>query len=96
MASIIIINNHLIILYMYRFMTSFVTRFERFDVPMEQVDLLLQLRFPLRQISQLLSVSESTIRRRMATRGVSVRRMYSTLSETRVLWYIRWFGELDF
>ena len=42
------------------------------------------LRFPVRQISQLLSVSEATIRRRMRSEGIRIRGLYSFVSDVQL------------
>ena len=53
----------------------------RYDIPKDQLEFLLQSKFSVPQISLLLNVSVRTIRRRMEQYELSVRALYSTLSD---------------
>lgn len=52
-----------------------------YDIPESQLQYLLQCRFTVPQISMILGVSVRTVRRRMETYGLSVRSLYSTVSD---------------
>ena len=66
-----------------------------FDIPFNQLSNLLELRFTVPQIADILGVSVRTVRRRMTTYNLSVRSYYSqicdsdldaTVSEISILW----------
>lgn len=52
-----------------------------YDIPESQLQYLLQCKFTVPQISMILNVSVRTIRRRMEMYSLSVRSLYSTLSD---------------
>ena len=56
----------------------------RYDIPDHSLELLLEKRFTVPQISSLFGVSISTIRRRMTTLGLFVRSYYSTMPDTEL------------
>lgn len=55
-----------------------------FCVSTQQLEIFLMLRFPVRQISQLLGVSEATIRRRIRRGGIHGRGLYSSISDAQL------------
>ena len=52
-----------------------------FDIPCEQLTYLIEHRFSVRQVADMLGVSISTVRRRMAEYGISIRAQYSTICD---------------
>ena len=50
----------------------------------EQIHFLLRLRFSVPEIARLLNVSVRTVRRRMDSRGIRVRRMFTQISNSRL------------
>ena len=56
----------------------------RYDIPDHSLELLLEKRFTVPQISSLFGVSISTIRRRMTILGLFVRSYYSTMPDTEL------------
>ena len=53
----------------------------KFEIPREQMIFLVESRFTAPQMAQILGVSLSTIRRRMADYGLSITAEYATLTE---------------
>ena len=56
----------------------------RFDVPRNQLACLLEVRFTVPQIADILGVSVRTVRRRMAEYDLSVHILYSQLSDQQL------------
>lgn len=53
----------------------------RYNIPMRQVQFLLENRFTVPQVSEMLGASGSTIRRRMSEYHLSVRDQYATVTD---------------
>ena len=53
----------------------------KFEIPCAQIEFLIENRFTALQIAQMLGVSLSTIRRRMALHGLSIRAEYVQISD---------------
>ena len=60
----------------------------RFDIPLEQIECLLQNHFTIPQIADLLNVSERTIFRRMSEYGLSVSSQYANLTDGELDWLV--------
>ena len=56
----------------------------RWDIPEQSLEMLLENRFTVPQISNILGVSVSTIRRRMSELGLSVRGYYSDIPDSNL------------
>ena len=56
----------------------------QYDVPEQALEMLLENRFTVPQISNMMGVSVSTIRRRMSALGLSVTGYYSNLSDSEL------------
>ena len=56
----------------------------RFQVPKEQLSLLMERRFTIPQIAELIGISTRTLHRRMSEYGLSIRSTYSELTEVEL------------
>ena len=56
----------------------------RFDVPQNQLEFLLHVGFSVPQISRLVGVSVSTVRRRMTLYGLSVQSLYTPFNDDQL------------
>ncbi|XP_019849774.1 PREDICTED: uncharacterized protein LOC109580730 isoform X2 [Amphimedon queenslandica] len=63
---------------------GFVNRRPSFIIPSEQLSFLIEHRFTVVQIAEMLGVSVRTIRRRMSSYGLSVRESYSTITDNEL------------
>lgn len=52
-----------------------------YDIPMQQLDFLLDMRFTVSEIASMFGISESTVKRRVREYDSSVRSRYSDISE---------------
>ena len=61
----------------------------RYDIPRNQLAHLLEIRFSVPQISGILRVSVSTLRRRMSLYGLSIQGLYSSISDQELEGVVR-------